>query len=91
MRANLEMEKVNILGIEVNALNMNDAVSMVKRWVENREQRYVCVATVNTIVESRKHKKFRDLINLAGLTTPDGMPLVWLGKLKEYRNVGGGW
>jgi len=44
MRANLEMEKVNILGIEVNALNMNDAVSMIKRWLENREQRYVCVA-----------------------------------------------
>ena len=43
----------------------------------------------HTIVESRKHKKFRDLINLAGLTTPDGMPLVWLSKLKGYRNVGG--
>jgi len=82
------MEKVNILGIEVKAINMNDAVSMIKRWAENREQRYVYVAIVNTIVESRKHKKFRDLINLAGLTTPDGMPLVWLSKLEGYRNVG---
>jgi len=42
----------------------------------------------HTIVESRKHKKFRDLINLAELTTPGGMSSVWLSKLKGYRNVG---
>ncbi len=39
------------------------------------------------IVEARRNKKLRQILNKSVLNTPDGMPLVWLGKLFGYRNI----
>ena len=43
---------------------------------------YVCVAPVSTVIDSQDSTQYRNIINGAGMSTPDGMPLVWLGKLK---------
>ena len=39
------------------------------------------------IVESRRNQKLQRILNESVLNTPDGMPLVWLGKLFGYRNI----
>ncbi len=39
------------------------------------------------IVESRRKQKLQRILNESVLNTPDGMPLVWLGKLFGYRSV----
>lgn len=39
------------------------------------------------IVESRRNPKLQRILNESVLNTPDGMPLVWLGKLFGYRNI----
>ncbi|MCX7020238.1 MAG: WecB/TagA/CpsF family glycosyltransferase [Candidatus Sumerlaeota bacterium] len=65
-------------------------------WVLGRagrgESGYVCFATVHMIVEAYDYSEFKDVINGAGLVTPDGMPLVWalrLLGLREARRVSG--
>jgi len=40
---------------------------------------YACVCTVYGISEAQSDPAFRKILNQSYLTTPDGMPLVWLG------------
>jgi N-acetylglucosaminyldiphosphoundecaprenol N-acetyl-beta-D-mannosaminyltransferase len=39
------------------------------------------------IIEARRNSKLQRILNESVLNTPDGMPLVWLGKLFGYRNI----
>jgi N-acetylglucosaminyldiphosphoundecaprenol N-acetyl-beta-D-mannosaminyltransferase len=66
-----------ILGMKVNATTYNDAMRKVLMWSTHRESRYVCVATVNNVMEAHDSTIFCHVMNCADLVTPDGMPLVW--------------
>ncbi|MDD3277045.1 MAG: WecB/TagA/CpsF family glycosyltransferase, partial [Kiritimatiellales bacterium] len=39
------------------------------------------------IVEARRNQKLQRILNESVLNTPDGMPLVWLGKLFGYQQI----
>ncbi|MEI8206798.1 MAG: WecB/TagA/CpsF family glycosyltransferase [Kiritimatiellales bacterium] len=39
------------------------------------------------IMEARRNPKMQRILNESVLNTPDGMPLVWLGKLFGYQNI----
>jgi N-acetylglucosaminyldiphosphoundecaprenol N-acetyl-beta-D-mannosaminyltransferase len=69
-----------VLGVEVSAIDMAQAVAEVRRWVEARERRYVCVTGVHGVMESQRDPELRRIHNDSGLTTPDGMPMVWAGR-----------
>ena len=80
-------ERVNILGVGISTINMRDALQQMERWIITREQNYICVTTVHLLMEAQKDHTLKRIINSAGLITPDGMPLVWLGKLLGYSNM----
>jgi len=46
-------------------------------WARALQSRYVCVASVNNVMEAYDSPGFRRIMNGADLVTPDGMPLVW--------------
>lgn len=66
-----------ILGMRVDGTSYADAAQRVIGWAGGGESRYVCVATVNNVMESLDSDGFRGIMNSADLVTPDGMPLVW--------------
>ena len=72
------MERHDVLGVGVSAINLDLAFDEISRWVEADERHYVCVTGVHGIVESRRDPELRRIHNGAGLVTPDGMPLVWI-------------
>jgi len=67
----------SILGMRVDRTSYDDSVERIARWAAERESRYVCVATVNNVMEARDRPSFMRVMNDADLVTPDGMPLVW--------------
>lgn len=83
----MSIPRTNILGVGVSAVNMNTAVAAIEGWIERRETHYVCVANVHTITECQTSPDFRRLHNQASMVTPDGMPLVWISRLKGARQV----
>jgi len=83
----VEIARANILGIGVSVINYELATAEMERWVRENSPHYVCVATVNAVVQSQNDEQFRRIHNLAGLVTPDGMPLVWLARLMGYRQI----
>jgi len=80
-------DRVNILGVGVSAINMAMALETIEGWIARREPHYVCVTGVHGVMESRRDERLRRIHNQAGLVTPDGMPLVWLSRLRGFRHV----
>ena len=76
-----------MLGVGVSLINMGIAVDRIDRWIATHDRQYVSVCTVHTVMECRRNEKLRHIVNAAGMTTPDGMPLVWLSRLAGHRFV----
>jgi N-acetylglucosaminyldiphosphoundecaprenol N-acetyl-beta-D-mannosaminyltransferase len=76
---------VNVLGVRVATLAPDQAVAQVLAWCHQVRPpdgpRYVCATSVHGIVEGRRDGSFRGILNRAALVLPDGMPLVWFGRL----------
>lgn len=73
-------DRVNVLGVGVSALNLDIALAKIKQALEKREKGYVCVTGVHGVSEAQDNPEFRQILNRAFLCTPDGMPLVWVGR-----------
>jgi len=84
----MEPIRVNVLGVGISAINHMDVVlETIEDWIARREPNYVCVTGVHGVMESQRDDELRRIHNASGLTTPDGMPLVWLSRLKGHRHV----
>lgn len=81
------VERVNVLGVGVSAINMGQALQIIDDWVAKGERQYVCVTGVHGVMESQRDPELRRIHNRAGLVTPDGMPLVWISHLRGQRHV----
>jgi len=77
------LERVNVLGVGVSAINMAQALDQLAGWIAARGREYVCVCTVHGVMDCQRHEDLRDIFNAAGMVTPDGMPLVWLGRRRH--------
>jgi len=75
-----------ILGTRVDPTSYEAATSLVLAWAQEGESRTVCVANVHMIMETHDSPNFRKIVNSADLITPDGIPLVWVLRLKGFRH-----
>lgn len=79
--------RVKVLGIGVSAINMERALDIIEGWISRLERRYVCVTSVHGVMESQTDPELARIHAQAGMVTPDGMPLVWLSRLRGERAV----
>jgi N-acetylglucosaminyldiphosphoundecaprenol N-acetyl-beta-D-mannosaminyltransferase len=75
-----------VLGVPISAIDMDQALAEIDRRVAERDPSYVCVCTVNSVMECRRHPDLLAIFRSAGMVTPDGMPLVWLAR-REHPHV----
>jgi N-acetylglucosaminyldiphosphoundecaprenol N-acetyl-beta-D-mannosaminyltransferase len=66
---------------------MPGAIQAIEGWITRNEQNYVCVTPAHGVMECLSDPHLRDIFNKSGLTTPDGMAIVWLLQIKGYRDV----
>lgn len=81
-------ERVNVLGVGVGVLNLTTALEAIACAVAERRKGYVCVTGVHGVSEAQNDPEFRRILNRAFLNTPDGMPMVWLGRVAGHHEVG---
>ena len=86
-RRMLTLREDLILRIKVSVTSYADACERTRAWAEAGESRYVCVATVNNVMESYDSAEYRGVMNGADLVTPDGMPLVWGLRLLGHKDA----
>jgi N-acetylglucosaminyldiphosphoundecaprenol N-acetyl-beta-D-mannosaminyltransferase len=80
-----DVARFNVLGVGVSALTLEAARDRIVGVRGRDRQGYVCVTGVHGVMEARDDAGFRAVLNGAWLNTPDGMPLVWLGRTRGLR------
>jgi N-acetylglucosaminyldiphosphoundecaprenol N-acetyl-beta-D-mannosaminyltransferase len=81
------LTRANVLGVGVHAINMDQAVAAIDQAVRNHRKGYVCVTGVHGVMEAQSDSEFKQILNNSLLTTPDGMPMVWVGRLQGFRHM----
>jgi N-acetylglucosaminyldiphosphoundecaprenol N-acetyl-beta-D-mannosaminyltransferase len=80
-------KRVNVLGVGISVLNLRTALDAIAEAVCARRKGYICVTGVHGVMEAQGDENFRQILNSAFLCTPDGMPMVWLGKIHGHREM----
>lgn len=78
--------KFSVLGVAVNAVQITDVIARMQDWIAQRcECRNIAVTGMHGIMEAHHDHAFKNILNTSALVVPDGMPLVWLARLKGNR------
>ena len=83
----METPRFNVLGVGIHALNLESATAILLDATQARRNQYVCCCDAHSISCARRNPVHRRTLNRALLATPDGMPLVWLGRLAGHRHI----
>lgn len=80
--------RTNVLGVAVSAINMEIALAQIAQALARKEKGYISVTGVHGVSEAQANNEFRQILNHSFLCTPDGMPLVWVGRMQGQKQMG---
>jgi N-acetylglucosaminyldiphosphoundecaprenol N-acetyl-beta-D-mannosaminyltransferase len=75
-------ERFDAMGIGVSALSFQNAVETLLAAPHQGERIRVHFAAMHTLSEASKSEPMRHALDEADYVMPDGMPLVWLGRMR---------
>jgi len=87
MKASHLRPAADVLGIEVDAINMEKAIALVSAALTGQRKGYVCVAGVHGIMEAQRSPQLAEVYSGSSITIPDGMPLVWVGRMQGHASM----
>ncbi len=74
-----------VLGVRVNAVQITDAVRIMRGWVDDRGPcRYVVVTGMHGITLAQHDAGYRRVLNEADMCVADGWPVMMLGRLSGF-------
>jgi N-acetylglucosaminyldiphosphoundecaprenol N-acetyl-beta-D-mannosaminyltransferase len=83
----MDIEKVNVLGVGISVIDQDRAREFLFDAVRQGRRGYVAVTGVHGVSEAQNDPVLRDILNRALLCTPDGMPMVWMGRLQGKPSI----
>jgi N-acetylglucosaminyldiphosphoundecaprenol N-acetyl-beta-D-mannosaminyltransferase len=83
----MNIEKVNVLGVGVSVIDQDRAREFLFDAVRRGQRGYVAVTGVHGVTEAQNDRRLQEILNNSLLNTPDGMPMVWMGKLQGHRSI----
>jgi N-acetylglucosaminyldiphosphoundecaprenol N-acetyl-beta-D-mannosaminyltransferase len=81
------VSRFNVLGVGISALTLSQTRDLVVGVRGQLRRGYICVTGVHGVSEAQDDPAFRHTLNSSWLTTPDGMPMVWLGRAKGHPHI----
>ena len=73
-------DQVNILGVNVDAVTMAEAVAHVTAAMDVRANVMIATANAEMIMRATHDEELRDILNAAALVVPDGAGTVWAAR-----------
>lgn len=74
-------KRLNILGVGVDTYNMKEATQFLMSAVDTEGMTSVFTPNSEIILHAYKNPDYRDVLNRAGLITPDGIGVVYASKI----------
>jgi N-acetylglucosaminyldiphosphoundecaprenol N-acetyl-beta-D-mannosaminyltransferase len=92
MKVTVNDSSVRVLGMDVAAIDMEATLSRIAALLKKSRKGYICAASVHGVMEAHRSPRLAQIYSDSELTIPDGMPLVWVGRMRgqtEMRRVTG--
>lgn len=77
------MNRMKFLNIEIDNLTMDEAIDRIDELIIDKIPSYVVTPNVDHIVKLENDNEFKQVYREADLILTDGMPLIWISKLKK--------
>jgi N-acetylglucosaminyldiphosphoundecaprenol N-acetyl-beta-D-mannosaminyltransferase len=82
----------NILGIPIYDDKLEKAVSIVVQLsllkdIKNKVPKCISATGAHGLVYARRHQEFAEILQSFYMNLPDGMPAVWVGRLKGAKKI----
>ena len=77
----------DVAGVSISAVRVKDTIDTMQQWITDGHRDYIVLTGAHGVVEMQTDPELRDINNAAGLVTPDGMPIVWLGKMHGHSHI----
>lgn len=76
------MRNFDVLGIPVSITSLEKAVEQFVTWTTDATGRFVCIRDMHGVMLSRDDAGLAAIHRRAAMVTPDGMPIVLIGRLR---------
>jgi N-acetylglucosaminyldiphosphoundecaprenol N-acetyl-beta-D-mannosaminyltransferase len=76
-----------VAGVRIHAIRLDDVVPVIGRWIAEGRRDYVVLTGAHGVVEMQRDPDLRAINNAAGLVTPDGMSVVWMGRRAGFSAI----
>ena len=73
--------KKNVLGVTIDDINMDQALDIVHGWLKVGGKHYIVTPNPEILVAAQRDKEFKDILNNADLSIPDGVGLKLSGDI----------
>ena len=77
----------HVLGVDIDALNMESTLAHIVAFLREPRKGYVCVAGVHGVLEARRSSPIAEAYLASELNIPDGTPLAWVGRLQGHSTM----
>ncbi len=77
----------NVLGVLVDSLDLDRALGRIAHMLRHGQKGYVCALSVHGVLEAQCNPEVARAFAEAAMVTPDGTPMVWVGRLEGRREI----
>lgn len=81
------MKVCNILGVNINVVNMGQVVKNIDYNLPKIKGKYICVSNVHTTVMANENEEYKNIQNSSYMSLPDGRPLSIISKIRGFREA----
>jgi len=75
--SNKNFKKVNVLGVKIDDLSMDQAVELVEGWLKRDGKHYIVTPNPEFVMAAQYDPEFKKILNDADLAIPDGVGIIW--------------
>ena len=72
-----DLDSVRLLGMRVDRVNMDGALSCIEQFIAERTPRHIVTADASMVVTYNEDPEFAAIVDGADLVTPDGAGILW--------------
>ncbi len=83
----LRPDSFDVLGVPVSIVDTVATLEVIDGWIAARGHEFVCFRDVHGVMTCQDDTELSEIHRRAGMVAPDGLPLVWLGRLMGHRAI----
>lgn len=78
-------KKISVLGVNIDPLTKSEALAEIRHRLRSGEKTFIVTPYSESLVTAQKDSEFRQILNSADISLPDGIGVLWAAKYLESR------